>query len=210
MADQEHDLAKMTAWGRGLEHDKRLLQEENARLKAECKARQAENGVLAVECDSLKAEVERLTSTIDASEEVLGKHQVRECIDESVNSWGCVDLPASIKGLVRKLEVADNYAQALEMVINAGTANELRLKAEVERLTTWQPMETAPLDGTDVMCVCLDPEFEGEDNPNRYIRTCFFGLMTEDYRCWMSVFGYEENPTHWMPLPAAPAKEDRP
>ena len=35
MADQEHDLAKMTAWGRGLEHDKRLLQEENARLKAE-------------------------------------------------------------------------------------------------------------------------------------------------------------------------------
>ena len=34
------------------------LQEENARLKAECQARQAENSVLAVECDSLKAEVE--------------------------------------------------------------------------------------------------------------------------------------------------------
>jgi len=29
------DLTKMVAWGRGLEHDKRLLQEENARLKAE-------------------------------------------------------------------------------------------------------------------------------------------------------------------------------
>ena len=29
------DLPKMVAWGRGLEHDKRLLQEENARLKAQ-------------------------------------------------------------------------------------------------------------------------------------------------------------------------------
>jgi uncharacterized small protein (DUF1192 family) len=28
------DLPKMVAWGRGLEHDKRLLQEENSRLKA--------------------------------------------------------------------------------------------------------------------------------------------------------------------------------
>lgn len=78
------------------------------------------------------------------------------------------------------------------------------LQAEVKLSASWQPMETAPLDGTDVLCVCIDPEFEGEDNPNEYIRTCFFGLMTEDYRCWMSVFGYEENPTHWMPLPAKP------
>ena len=35
MNDLKADLAKITAWGRGLEHDKRLLQEENARLKAE-------------------------------------------------------------------------------------------------------------------------------------------------------------------------------
>lgn len=71
-------------------------------------------------------------------------------------------------------------------------------------MSDWKSMETAPLDGTDVLCVCIAPEFEGEENPNRYIRTCFFGLMTEDYRCWMSVFGYEENPTHWMPLPNLP------
>ena len=35
IGELKDDLAKMTAWGRGLEHDKRLLQEENARLKAE-------------------------------------------------------------------------------------------------------------------------------------------------------------------------------
>ena len=29
------DLSQMTAWGRGLEHDKRLLEEENAFLRSE-------------------------------------------------------------------------------------------------------------------------------------------------------------------------------
>ena len=43
-------------------------------------------------------------------------------------------LKAEVERLTRKIEVADNHAQCLEMVINAGTANELRLKAEVERL----------------------------------------------------------------------------
>ena len=43
-------------------------------------------------------------------------------------------LKDEVERLTRKLEVSDNHAQCLEMVINAGTANELRLKAEVERL----------------------------------------------------------------------------
>jgi len=185
------DLAKMTAWGRSLEHDKRLLQEENARLKAECQARQAENSVLAVECDSLKAEVERLKGIILAQSSEFVCNATKREAEPLPDGWNSSIAKACDLLAEKEKEIA-------------------RLKAEVERLTTWQPMETAPLDGTDVLCVCLDPEFEGEDNPNRYIRTCFFGLMTEDYRCWMSVFGYEENPTHWMPLPAAPAKEERP
>ena len=44
-------------------------------------------------------------------------------------------LQDEVERLTRKLKVEDNNAQCLEMVINAGTANELRLKAEVERLT---------------------------------------------------------------------------
>lgn len=91
---------------------------------------------------ALQAENQRLTANlkacqdeITASEKTIpSKYEIRECLDETTNSWGCVDLPASIKGIVRKLEVADNHAEALYVLINAGTANELRLKSENERL----------------------------------------------------------------------------
>lgn len=90
-----------------------------------------------------------------------------------------------------------------------------QLQAEVERLNElvnnpyrlsqgWRPIATAPMDGTDILCWCVEPEFEGEENPHTEIRVCFFGQMQEDYSCWMSHYGYEQRPTHWMPLPKAP------
>lgn len=101
----------------------------------------------------------------------------------------------------------------------AGRAVEycLKLKAEVERLNElandpyrlskgWRPIETAPMDGTDILCWCVEPEFEGEENPHTEQRVCFFGQMQEDYSCWMSHYGYEQRPTHWMPLPKPPTK----
>ena len=91
-----------------------------------------------------------------------------------------------------------------------------QLQAEVERLNElandpyrlskgWRPIETAPMDGTDILCWCVEPEFEGEENPHTEQRVCFFGQMQEDYSCWMSHYGYEQRPTHWMPLPKPPA-----
>ena len=90
-----------------------------------------------------------------------------------------------------------------------------QLQAEVERLNElandpyrlskgWRPIETAPMDGTDILCWCVEPEFEGEENPHTEQRVCFFGQMQEDYSCWMSHYGYEQRPTHWMPLPKPP------
>jgi hypothetical protein len=65
----------------------------------------------------LKAEVERLTAfttrTIIPNEE----------------------LQSQVERLTDKIRVSDNHAQCLEFVINSGTANELRLQAQVERLT---------------------------------------------------------------------------
>lgn len=90
-----------------------------------------------------------------------------------------------------------------------------QLQAEVEHLNElandpyrlskgWRPIETAPMDGTDILCFCVEPEFEGEENPHTEQRVCFFGQMQEDYSCWMSHYGYEQRPTHWMPLPKPP------
>jgi predicted nuclease with TOPRIM domain len=44
-------------------------------------------------------------------------------------------LKAEVERLTDKIRVSDNHAQCLEFVIKAGTANELRLQAQVERLT---------------------------------------------------------------------------
>lgn len=93
----------------------------------------------------------------------------------------------------------------------------LSARAEVERLNElandpyrlsngWRPIDTAPMDGTDILCWCVEPEFEGEENPHTEQRVCFFGQMQEDYSCWMSHYGYEQRPTHWMPLPNPPTK----
>jgi hypothetical protein len=75
-----------------------------------------------------------------------------------------------------------------------------RLKAERE----WQPIETAPMDGTDILCFCVEPEFEGEEDPWTEFRVCFYGMLNEGESCWMSNFGYEQRPTHWMLLPKPP------
>lgn len=69
---------------------------------------------------------------------------------------------------------------------------------------SWQPIETAPRDGTDVLCFCVEPKFEGDENPYTEMRVCFFGMMLEDYWCWQSYYGYEQSPTHWMHLPPSP------
>jgi len=156
------DLAKMTAWGRGLEHDKRLLQEENARLKAECQARQAENSVLAVECDSLKAEVERLRFAEDLlKDENQHLHKEQPLPDgwNSAVAKACdllaekekenARLKAEVERLtsdiqmekenedrlVREWQKANNEVYGLKTQVAALIDDQTRLKAEVERLT---------------------------------------------------------------------------
>lgn len=75
----------------------------------------------------------------------------------------------------------------------------------------WQPIETAPKDGTDVL---LWGKWAGEvsgptenividigfftDGSSDYAGKFWWALKTGDaYMCWI-------NPTHWMPLPTPP------
>jgi hypothetical protein len=62
-------------------------------------------------------------------------------------------------------------------------------------MTDWQPIETAPRDGTEII-VCR--RFEGRK---------FMGVVMWDGRYWTIDYGfpfYFDNPTHWMPLPEPP------
>ncbi len=77
----------------------------------------------------LKAEVERL-------EKLVGKLCFEK--DQSYElrqNAEATRLKAEVERLTDKIRVSDNHAQCLEFVINSGTANELRLQAQVERLT---------------------------------------------------------------------------
>lgn len=74
-----------------------------------------------------------------------------------------------------------------------------RLKDEVERLrkaTEWQPIETAPRDGTEIFACVGKYGFEA---------TAFYSgrwnLSNDD-----DGYAWPYNPTHWMPIPQPPTK----
>lgn len=107
-----------------------------------------------------------------------------------------------------------NMYDDIAHIIKAGM-EKAALRHEIETLKTqrdellaasqWRPIETAPKDGTDVLCFCVEPEFAEEGNPHKEFRVCFYGQLQPDYFCWMSHYGYEQRPTHWQPLPNPPS-----
>jgi hypothetical protein len=63
-------------------------------------------------------------------------------------------------------------------------------------IVEWQPIETAPKDGTRILLFRQDYE--------ETIAVCYY---SENWNFWKIVLGnFWANPTHWMPLPP-PTKE---
>ena len=62
-------------------------------------------------------------------------------------------------------------------------------------MTEWQPIETAPMDGTDVLVWCGGPMFIACMEVGRW----FFDRTDHSVK---------PLPTHWMPLPLPPKKGD--
>jgi hypothetical protein len=60
-------------------------------------------------------------------------------------------------------------------------------------MTQWQPIETAPKDGTEI--IVWDAEYR-----HSYFARC--NSKGEVY--WDELYGPLENATHWMPLPEPP------
>lgn len=139
--------------------------------------------------------------------------------EDKNGDWVSIADYANLKAEVERLKVVSTIEQrtiqGLQQTpewseISRLTAYCRDLEAKVKRLRSlfanseWQPIETAPKDGTEVLCFCVEPEFEGEENPHTEMRVCFFGQMQEDYSCWMSSYGYEQRPMQWMSLPKPP------
>lgn len=62
----------------------------------------------------------------------------------------------------------------------------------------WQPIETAPKDGTRVLACWPEKRLE---NPFFYIAV---GHYREHRKSWYVVNSPQKKPTHWMPLPVPP------
>lgn len=73
----------------------------------------------------------------------------------------------------------------------------LPLSAQVQDVAGWQSIETAPKDGTQFLAFDKGSYFNCWWHDNGY---------GEQY--WMDDAESEPNPSHWMPLPVAPAKQD--
>ncbi len=86
-----------------------------------------------------------------------------------------------------KLTVAFDYIQELEKRLAESQAG------------GWQPIETAPKDGTDILVLNEEGVFEASADDGRWIP-----LASDYHGCGCCSEAFEE-PSHWMPLPPPPA-----
>lgn len=77
-------------------------------------------------------------------------------------------------------------------------------------MSAWQPIETAPKDGTNIDLWAKQWRVQDDGFNYRRFRTCYWtkgDSMTNRSAYWMHLdSGWR--PTHWMPLPAPPRITD--
>lgn len=62
-------------------------------------------------------------------------------------------------------------------------------------MNTWQPIETAPKDGSGVLV--YQPDVYESDQ-------ILIGWWDSHLKSWLVGEGFQADPTHWMPLPGKP------
>jgi hypothetical protein len=124
-------------------------------------------------------------------------------------------LPEWAKDDKHLIGIAPTCIGAVLANLNADRAIPSPGKAEAER---WQPIETAPKDGTEILLTNGKTVAEGQwcdeepyireyrDADGRWIDQ----QESDGFEGWMDWSGgMKPDPTHWMPLPAAPQERDK-
>jgi hypothetical protein len=70
----------------------------------------------------------------------------------------------------------------------------------------WQPMETAPMDGTRILITFRRWMYRDNSLNKTWVKEAFYDMRDG---CWTTASGYSligdlEQPTAWMPLPDPP------
>ena len=69
---------------------------------------------------------------------------------------------------------------------------------------TWQPIETAPKDGTHILVIIEDAVVEAWWDENEGYRSEWSTPSLSSHGCGCCS-GNNDEPTHWMPLPVRPS-----
>ena len=81
-------------------------------------------------------------------------------------------------------------------------------------MSKWQPIETAPKDGTKILVYKNKIRFGSNEYDHFYFGLNVYDHYIEiaywtDYGCKIDAFAplFDKDPTHWMPLPEPPKEE---
>lgn len=106
-----------------------------------------------------------------------------DCISESTECSNCLEQTSIPEECVNMKKMAAIIKSALLAAHNSNG---------------WQPIETAPKDGTEILVYCIS--MDGTCG-------CEVARFCDERNGWF-IGVCRLSPTHWMPLPAAPKKEN--
>jgi len=96
---------------------------------------------------------------------------------------------------LERMYTSEPYNSNIPVLVSEVKSLQRRI-TELEQAQAWQPIETAPKDGTAILLYAPSEVGRG--------RTVWPGCYVESYAEWLQIGGGFVDPTHWRPMPDPP------
>ena len=126
--------------------------------------------------------------------------QIREMYQEEIALWSATDNPDckrkadQLKKLLSLLEQSEAEVQALGCLSDS---------MPIEQSDQWQPIESAPRDGT----VIIGKNRDGEVRNTRFSKGIYYASKRQEWEKWDKYSVDVWYPVEWQPLPEPPKEQ---
>ncbi|MFP5078252.1 DUF551 domain-containing protein [Rhizobium sp. YIM 134829] len=110
---------------------------------------------------------------------------------------------AAVEGEVDGLAIDAEQATAILAYVLEGALLPAHPEPDAGRVEGWQPIETAPKDGTKILCICM----RTDEAVKHRLGIIAVDRWTKQYDGWANFNERFWPATHWMPLPLPPQIE---